>query len=234
MVPASLEREGAAEELGDRASTSRTKAELGVDGILGEEILEPERRAAGIVAQPMRIAARENQEIARADGRGSPSSSTWSQQPPAVTTWKAASPWACTPKPQGALSVERQKTVLETRRSRSRASIASESIELDRRLVTVALFRLPGFEMRLQRLGCRAKVSLPGSGHHRRQEAEDASWDHLELVIDAGALAFGGEEEAMTTRQRLKLRNDPHPLVALKLLELLDHLAEASQLPLES
>src|SRR5205823_5568308 len=67
MLPASLEREGATKELGDRASTARAQAELRVDGILGEQILEPERRAAGIVAQPVRVAARENQEIARAE-----------------------------------------------------------------------------------------------------------------------------------------------------------------------
>ena len=62
-MPASLEHEGAAEELGDGARASRAEAELGVDGIPAEQILEPERRAARIVAQPVRVAAGEDQKV---------------------------------------------------------------------------------------------------------------------------------------------------------------------------
>ena len=83
----------------------------------------------------------------------------------------------------------------------------------------------------MQRLGCVAKISPPDPGQHRREEPEHPPRHHLELVIDPRAVPLGRKEEAVTARERLELRNDPHASVALELLELLDHVAEPSQLP---
>lgn len=67
MAAASLECERAAEELGGRPRTSGAHPEVSVDGMLPEKILEPERRAARIVAQPVRVSSGENQKISRAE-----------------------------------------------------------------------------------------------------------------------------------------------------------------------
>src|SRR5436189_156466 len=97
----------------------------------------------------------------------------------------------------GALKVERQKTVLETRRSRSSPSIASDSSEL---ASSSAIRRSSALapEMGLQRLGCVAKISPPDPGQHRREDPEHPPRHHLELVIDPRAVPLGRQEEAVT------------------------------------
>ena len=64
MLPASFEREGAAKKIGRRTAAPGAQPKRGVDRILREEILEPQRWAARIIAQPVRVAARENHQIA--------------------------------------------------------------------------------------------------------------------------------------------------------------------------
>src|SRR5712691_11069048 len=68
--------------------------------------------------------------------------------------------------------------------------------------------------MCLQRLGGRAEVSRARSRHHQPQEPEHPSRNHLELMIDACALALSGEEKAMTARERLELRPEDKTALA--------------------
>src|SRR5437588_2388969 len=51
MLPASFECEGAAKKIGRRTAAPGAQPKRGVDRILREEILEPERWAARIIAQ---------------------------------------------------------------------------------------------------------------------------------------------------------------------------------------
>src|SRR5262249_39767865 len=67
ITAASLECESAAEELCDRPRTSLAHSEVGVDGMLPEKILEPERRAARNVGQPTRVSPGQNQKISGAE-----------------------------------------------------------------------------------------------------------------------------------------------------------------------
>src|SRR5438105_15510447 len=63
VLTRSLERESAAEEIRDRAPATRLEPELGVDRILRQQIVEPERPAGRIVPQRVRVAAGENHKI---------------------------------------------------------------------------------------------------------------------------------------------------------------------------
>src|SRR5215470_17635789 len=73
------------------------------------------------------------------------------------------------------------------------------------------------------------------SVHHQhwREQPEDAVRGYLELVIDASGIAVGGEAEAVAPFDRLEVGHDPQLDRRLELPKLLDHLAEATQAPLE-
>jgi hypothetical protein len=69
VLSAAFEREGAAEQLGRGASPTRFEAELCVDGIRRQQVVEPRRRAVGGVAEPVDVAVREDDEVARPEAR---------------------------------------------------------------------------------------------------------------------------------------------------------------------
>jgi hypothetical protein len=65
VAAAAVDSERTAEELGRSTAAAAAQPQLGVHGVRGEQVLEPERGAPGLVAQPVRVAARKDQEIAR-------------------------------------------------------------------------------------------------------------------------------------------------------------------------